>query len=74
MNGISLSEAEKEVVSCDSEGVVKLWDLRMMKVRGEMNCGPHAANGITLDPSAELGFVASDEGSVVVIDLEKFEV
>ena len=72
LNGICLSESEREIISCDAEGVVKLWDLKMMKLRGEINCGPHAANNICLDPSGEVGIIASDDCSLYVLDLNKF--
>lgn len=61
VNSISLSESEKDMISCDSEGIVKIWDIRMMKGREDINCGPYSANGIALDPSGDLGFVASDD-------------
>lgn len=74
INDICLSESEKEIVSCDAEGVIKLWDLKMMKLRGEVNCGPHALNGICLDPSGEIGIAASDDCGIYVTDLNKFVV
>jgi len=33
---VDISENENEVVSCDSDGIVKVWDLRTMKARGEI--------------------------------------
>ena len=32
-----------------------------MKCFGEINTGPYSANGICLDPGAELAFVASED-------------
>ena len=46
----------------------------MMKQRGEIDCGPYSANGIALDPSADLGFIASDDCSIHVVDLKTFKV
>jgi WD40 repeat protein len=59
-------------VSADAEGVVRAWDLRAWKQEGEVNCGPHQANGVDLDPSGKFGFVASDDSTVKCIDLEAF--
>lgn len=74
VNSICLSESENEIVSCDSDGLVKIWDLRTMKQRGQVDCGPYSANGLALDPSAELGFVASDDCQIYCIDLKAFKV
>ena len=74
INSVQLSENEQKLLSCDSDGVVKLWDTRMMKCMGEVNCGPHSANGCTLDPSATIGFIASDDCTIRVVDLKEFSV
>lgn len=72
INALNLSESENEIITCDAEGVVKLWDLKMMKLRGEVNCGPHSANGVCLDPSGEIAIVANDDCNLYMIDLNKF--
>ena len=74
VNSISLSESENEIFSCDTEGICKLWDLRMMKEKGEINCGPYSGNGVVLDPSGEIGFMASDDCSIIVCDLVGFKI
>ena len=45
-----------------------------MKCRGEVNCGPYSANGICLDPSAEIGYVASEDCNIVVVNLNEFKI
>ena len=65
MNG-----AETTLISCDSEGFVKVWDKRMMKCLGSIECGPHAANGIDFDRSGKLAALASEDCSVKMLDIE----
>lgn len=59
------------MVSADSDGVVKVWDLRQCKELKSFQCGEHSANGVALDPSGEIGFIASDDASIWIIDLKE---
>lgn len=72
VNSVQLSENENTLVSCDADGIVKQWDLRTMKCLGEANCGPHSANGIAIDPSGNLAFVACEDCTVRVVNLKDF--
>ena len=45
----------------DSDGLLKIWDVRTCKELGEVKCGDYSANGVALDPSGDLAFVASDD-------------
>lgn len=48
----------------DADGVVKLWDVRMVTERLTINVGPHPANKATFDPSGEVLAIASEDGSI----------
>lgn len=39
------------LASCDSFGVVCLWDIRTVSQMTSIDCGPHPANKVTFDPS-----------------------
>lgn len=39
------------IASCDSYGIVKLWDVRTVSPMTVVDCGPHAANMVSFDPS-----------------------
>ena len=39
------------IASTDADGVVKLWDVRMVTERVDVNIGPHGANHSTFDIS-----------------------
>ena len=41
------------LASCDSMGVVKLWDVRKNAVMVSVKVGPHPANKVAFDPSGQ---------------------
>jgi|TARA_B110000977_G_scaffold200579_1_gene291622 WD40 repeat protein len=51
-------------VSADADGVVKLWDVRMVAEALSVDCGPHPANKVSFDKAGETVAVASDDGTV----------
>jgi WD40 repeat protein len=65
MNG-----AENLFVSCDSEGLVKTWDKRMMKCSFTVDCGPYSANALDFEHSGKLAVMASDDFTIKVLDIE----
>jgi len=50
------------LASCDSDGMVKVWDIRMIKEKGQMDSGPYAANSCAFDKSGQVLAVACDDG------------
>lgn len=57
-----------QVGSCDADGVVKLWDARMVAEIGTMEAGQHPLNAVCFDRSATRMAAASNDGSVKVGD------
>lgn len=43
-----------------------------MEKLGKVDTGKYSLNGIALDPSSEIGFFASDDCNIKVIDLKNF--
>lgn len=64
------SGAESQFVSCDSEGMVKVWEQRMMKCMFTLDCGPYAANAVDFEQSGKMAAVASEDFSVKILDVE----
>ena len=62
--------AENTFISCDSEGLVKTWDKRMMKCSFTIDCGPYSTNAIDFDHSGKLAAVASDDFTIKMLDIE----
>ncbi|KAJ3212750.1 Sperm-associated antigen 16 protein [Entophlyctis luteolus] len=52
------------VASCDSDGIVKFWDIRNVSELETIDFGPHSANKVALDPAGNTLAVASNDGSV----------
>ena len=55
-----------QVASCDADGVVKMWDARMVAEIGTMEGGQHPLNSLCLDRSATRLAAASNDGTVKV--------
>ena len=57
------------VASCDAYGVVKLWDVRTVACMNTLDLGPHPANRLDFDPSGTVLGVASNDGTVKMIEV-----
>uniref|UniRef100_U3KEQ3 Sperm associated antigen 16 n=1 Tax=Ficedula albicollis TaxID=59894 RepID=U3KEQ3_FICAL len=57
------------IASCDSSGVMKLWDMRKLLPILSIDAGPHPANQVSFHRSGGLVALASSEGSVKVLCL-----
>ena len=57
------------VASCDAYGVVKLWDVRTVACMATLDLGPHPANRLDFDPSGTVLGVASNDGTVKMIEV-----
>ncbi|CAF5215442.1 unnamed protein product, partial [Rotaria magnacalcarata] len=42
------------VASCDSKGIVKLWDVRTVKSIVTLDFGPYSANSVSFHPTGQL--------------------
>lgn len=42
------------ILSCDSLGIVKIWDVRKVAVTESHDFGPYSANNVTLSPLSKL--------------------
>ena len=52
------------IASCDADGIIKLWDVRMVKGRTQYDAGPHSANSVAIDKSGTQLIVGSDDGLI----------
>ncbi|KAL7701177.1 WD domain G-beta repeat [Lotmaria passim] len=57
--------------SCDTQGAVILWDARRMAQLLRVECGPQPANSVAIDGTGHFVAVASDDGSIKMIDVEE---
>eukprot|EP00825_Cyclidium_porcatum_P022179 TRINITY_DN24494_c0_g1_i2.p1 TRINITY_DN24494_c0_g1~~TRINITY_DN24494_c0_g1_i2.p1 ORF type:complete len:129 (-),score=13.20 TRINITY_DN24494_c0_g1_i2:157-543(-) len=64
VNSVSFTLKGDMLASCDSDGIVKVWDVRMVKGKSQFDAGPYSANSIAVDKSGAIIAVASDEGVI----------
>jgi WD40 repeat protein len=56
-----------QIASTDAEGVVKLWDVRMVAEVETLNLGPQPANRVVFDRSGTVLIVASNSSRIHVV-------
>ncbi|CAJ1041847.1 putative WD domain, G-beta repeat [Leishmania shawi] len=57
--------------SCDTQGAVVIWDARCMVQLLRVECGPQPANCVAVDGGGHNVAVASDDGTIKIIDVEE---
>lgn len=62
--------AENNFISCDSEGIVKVWEKRMMKCSFTLDCGPYSANAVDFEQSGKIAVIASEDFTIKILDIE----
>lgn len=53
-----------QLVSGDADGIVKIWDVKMVREIGNYDCGKHAANNVIWDNSGTYVVVAGDDSKI----------
>lgn len=51
-------------MSGDADGIVKIWDVKMVREIGNYDCGKHAANNVIWDNSGLYVVVGGDDGKI----------
>jgi len=67
-NHVAFNLRGDTIASSDADGGVRLWDVRMVQERLNIDAGPHAANKVALDRSGTVLAVASEDHSVKLFD------
>lgn len=62
------------MASCDSYGVVKMWDNRTCALISSIDTGPHPANRVAFDGSGSVLAIASNDGTVKILDISSGQV
>ena len=61
------------IASCDSDGVVKIWDAKMVRERTQFDTGQLPANSAIFDKSGTVLIVASEDANIYVYNVETRE-
>ena len=75
VNGCAFNLAGDKIVSGDSDGIVKVWDVRMVKEKESIDFSEYAANSVGFDGSGTHIGAALENGESKIYNLEmsKFE-
>eukprot|EP00692_Jakoba_bahamiensis_P001345 EC685079.1.p1 GENE.EC685079.1~~EC685079.1.p1 ORF type:complete len:167 (+),score=32.18 EC685079.1:27-527(+) len=73
-NSVAFSLRGDTIASTDADGIVKLWDVRMVQESASGDASAFPANGCCFDPSGKFLAVASDDGSVKMFDTQTMTV
>jgi WD40 repeat protein len=68
VNDVVFSLAGDTIASCDADGHVKVWDVRMVAERATISLGSQAIHAVGFDRSAQVLAAACDDGVVRVLD------
>ena len=62
------------LASTDADGVVRLWDVRMVAEVAAVACGPHPCNAAAFDASGSSLAVGSDDGIVRFVSTQTCDI
>merc|ERR1712146_305195 len=59
------------IASCDADGIVKLWDVRVVSEYLQIDTGQHPANSSCFDRSGKVLTIASGDASVKIFNVDE---
>mmetsp|Transcript_4241 Transcript_4241/g.7838 ORF Transcript_4241/g.7838 Transcript_4241/m.7838 type:complete len:579 (-) Transcript_4241:1707-3443(-) len=68
-NSVVFTPSGETMLSTDADGKVYVWDIREVKVMNVYDCGPHPANGLSVDRSSTYAALASDDCTIKLINM-----
>ena len=71
-NHLKINNRGDIIVSADADGVVKVWDIRMVAELGTIDAGKYPINQLSMDRGGKRVLAASDDGTVKVLDIGSF--
>ena len=57
------------IASCDSYGIVKLWDVRTVSPIKTIDVGPYPCNKAAFDPGCSVLSLSSSDGTIKMVDI-----
>ncbi|GBG88827.1 hypothetical protein CBR_g48441 [Chara braunii] len=63
-NSVAFNLKGDTIASADADGIVKLWDIRMVAERMSFNAGPYPANKAAFDHTGEVVATACGDGKI----------
>ncbi len=62
------------MASCDSYGVIKMWDTRTCAPMVSIDSGPHPANRLAFDNAGSVLAIASNDGTIKMYEIASGQV
>jgi WD40 repeat protein len=74
-NHVTMNVKGDAIASCDADGVVKLWDVRMVSEIGTLSAASpqHPLNRVSFDRSSTVIAAASDDGTIKTFSTETMQ-
>lgn len=69
VKAISYTPDGKYLISCSSDGAIKIWDLKKKRVRGALHGHELAVNALAVSPNGKMLASTSSDGSVKIWDI-----
>ena len=62
------------MASCDSDGIVKVWDIRVVKEICNVDAGDAMAMSVSFDKNSKMVAVGCSDAEIKMINIEKAEI
>ncbi|MBI4851329.1 MAG: serine/threonine protein kinase [Acidobacteria bacterium] len=69
VKAVSYTPDGKYLISCSSDGAIKIWDLKKKRVRGALHGHELAVNALAVSPNGKMLASTSSDGSVKIWDI-----
>lgn len=69
VNSVKFNVKGDKIVSADSDGITRIWDVRMVKEVAKFDSGLNSANCAIFDKSGTFVYVASDDATIKVFNV-----
>jgi len=73
VNSVSFNRKGDNLISTDSDGIVKIWDIRMVKEIHSYDCGMASSNCAVFDASGQIAYIGSEDSTVKVYNINSGE-
>lgn len=74
VNDTQFSIGGQYIASCDSDGILKVWDIRMVQEVLAVDTGDAIAHCCHFDKTGKNVYLGCSDGEVKVVNIEKAEV
>ena len=74
VNDANFSISGHLIASCDSDGILKVWDIRMVQELLQLDTGDAIAHQVCFDKTSKLAVVALGDGNAKFVNVDKGEI